>query len=101
MLKPGGNRTFQEYSTAVFIPYIESQLEHRSRLDLVWDCYLKSGSLKAPVRCNRGKGIRRCVTASGPLPSNWQNFLRNSDNKEELFSFLSEQVMQLVVTDKK
>ncbi|KAG7156429.1 hypothetical protein Hamer_G006188, partial [Homarus americanus] len=46
---------------------------------------LKPGS----IRCNRGKGIRRRVTPSGPLPSNWQNFLRNSDNKEELFSFLS------------
>ncbi|KAG7175900.1 hypothetical protein Hamer_G009939 [Homarus americanus] len=69
MLKPGGSRTFQEYSTA--------------------------------VRCNRGKGIRRRVTASGPLPSNWQNFLRHSDNKEELFSFLSEQVMQLVVKESK
>ncbi|KAG7160296.1 hypothetical protein Hamer_G025085, partial [Homarus americanus] len=101
MLNPGGSRTFQEYSTAVFIPYIESQLEHRSRLDLVWDCYLKSGSLKATVRCNHGKGIRRRVTASSPLPSNWQNFLRNSDNKEELFSFLSEQDMQLVVKESK
>ncbi|KAG7176822.1 hypothetical protein Hamer_G000003 [Homarus americanus] len=100
MLKLGGSRTFQEYSTAVFIPYIESQLEYRSRLDVVWNCYLKSGSLKATVRCNRGKGIRRRVTASGPLPSNWQNFLRNSDNKEELFSFLSEQDMQLVVKEK-
>ncbi|KAG7168451.1 hypothetical protein Hamer_G002510, partial [Homarus americanus] len=101
MLKPGGIRTFQEYSTAVFIPSIESQLEYRTRLDLVWNCYLKSGSLKATVRCNRGKGIRRRVTASGPLPSNWQNFLRNSDNKEELFSFQSEQVMQLVVKESK
>ncbi|KAG7163357.1 hypothetical protein Hamer_G004492 [Homarus americanus] len=79
----------------------ESQLEYRSRLDLVWDCYLKSWSRKVTVRCNRGKGIRRRVTASGPLPSNWQNFLRNSDNKEELFSFLSEQVMQLVVKESK
>ncbi|KAG7160196.1 hypothetical protein Hamer_G012740 [Homarus americanus] len=101
MLKPGGSRTFQEYSTAVYIPYIESQLEYRSRLDLVWECYLKSGRLKATVKCNRGKGIRRRVTASGPLPSNWQNFLRNSDNKEELFSFLSEQVMQLAVKESK
>ncbi|KAG7168383.1 hypothetical protein Hamer_G002412 [Homarus americanus] len=101
VLKPGGSRIFQEYSTAVFIPYIESQLEYRSRLDLVWDCYLKSGRLKATVRCNRGKGILRRVTASGPLPSNWQNFLCNSDNKEELFSFLSEQVMQLVVKESK
>ncbi|KAG7168707.1 hypothetical protein Hamer_G024836 [Homarus americanus] len=52
MLKPGGSRTFQEYSTAVFIPYIESQLEYRSRLDLVWDCYLKSGSLEATDTAN-------------------------------------------------
>ncbi|KAG7169067.1 hypothetical protein Hamer_G026031 [Homarus americanus] len=101
MLKPRGSRTIQEYSTAVFIPYIELQLEFRSRLDLVWDCYLKSGSLKATVRCNHGKGIRRCVTVSGPLPSNWQNFLCNSDNKEELFSFLSKQFMQLVVKESK
>ncbi|KAG7160431.1 hypothetical protein Hamer_G001677 [Homarus americanus] len=101
MLKPGGSRTFQECSTAVFIPYIKSQLKHRSRLNLEWDCYLKSGSLKATVRCNRGKGIRRCVTASGPLLSNWQNFLHNSDNKEELFRLLSEQVMQLVVKESK
>ncbi|KAG7168460.1 hypothetical protein Hamer_G002523 [Homarus americanus] len=101
MFKPGGSRTFQEYSTAVLIPCIESQLEYRSRLDLVWDCYLKFGSLKATVRCNRGKGIRRSITASGPLPCNWQNFLHNSDNKEELFSFLSEQVMQLVVKESK
>ncbi|KAG7177937.1 hypothetical protein Hamer_G026516 [Homarus americanus] len=101
MFKPGGSRTFQEYSTAVFIPYIDSQLEYRSRLDLVWDCYMKSGSLKATVRCNHGKGIRRRVTASGLLPSNWQNFLRNSDNKDELFSFVSEQVMQLVVKESK
>ncbi|KAG7175243.1 hypothetical protein Hamer_G001271 [Homarus americanus] len=101
MFKPGGSSTFQEYSTAVFIPYIESQLEYRSRLDLVWDCYLKSGSLKATVRCNHGNGIRRRGTASGPVPSNWQNFLRNSDNKEELYSFLSEQVMQMVVKESK
>ncbi|KAG7176515.1 hypothetical protein Hamer_G024553 [Homarus americanus] len=70
MLNPGSSRTFQEYSTAVFISFIESQLEYGSRLDLVWDCY-------------------------------WQNFLRNSDNKEELFSFLAEQVMQLVVKESK
>ncbi|KAG7156428.1 hypothetical protein Hamer_G006187 [Homarus americanus] len=66
MLKPGGSTVFQEYSTAVFIPYIESQLEYRSRLDL-----------------------------------QLENFLRNSDNKEELFSFLSEQVMQLAVKERK
>ncbi|KAG7172955.1 hypothetical protein Hamer_G008452 [Homarus americanus] len=56
---------------------------------------------RSNIDLDRGKGIRRRVTASGPLPSNWQNFFCNSDNKEELFSFLSEQVMQLVVKESK
>ncbi|KAG7162906.1 hypothetical protein Hamer_G025061, partial [Homarus americanus] len=95
MFKPGGSRTFQEYSTAVFIPYIESQLEYRSRLDLVWDCYLKSGSPKATVRCNHGKGIRRRVTASVTTKRN------SSVSCEQVVQLVVKESKQLVVTDKK
>ena len=107
MLNPGQSKTFLDYATDVFVPYILSQLQNHSRLDLVWDRYANSGSLKATARANRGKGIRRRVTGTTLLPGNWDTFLRVDENKEELFSFLSKQVMesinvpekQLVATD--
>ena len=109
MLKPGHSKTFMEYATEVFIPYILSQLQHRSHLNLVWHHYAKSGSLKATARANRGKGIHRRVTATASLPGSWHDFFRVNNNKEELFSFLSRQVTesinipdkQLVATDGK
>lgn len=107
MLKPGTSKTFLDYATDVFAPYIQSQLQQRTRLDLVWDRYTLAFSLKATARANRGKGIRRRVTTSALLPGNWQGFLRVGDNKEELFSFLSKHLAesfnvpgkQLVATD--
>ena len=38
------------------------------------------------------KRIRRKVAASTKLPSNWQDFLKDDTNKEELFSFLTSAV---------
>ncbi|XP_064086105.1 uncharacterized protein LOC135201158 [Macrobrachium nipponense] len=104
---PGHSKTFLDYATDIFVPYILSQLQNHSRLDLVWDRYANSGSLKATARANRGKGIRRRVTGTALLPGNWHTFLRVDENKEELFHFLSKQVMesinvpekQLIATD--
>ena len=106
MLKPGTSKTFEEYAHQVFLPYISGQLRHVSRLDLVWDSYVVD-TLKATARAKRGKGVRRRVVASAPIPGNWQNFLRVDLNKQELFSFLSKVLIQsfdkdnkeLVVTD--
>ena len=81
------SRTFGEYARDVFIPYITSELERSSRVDLVWDVYLND-SLKMIARENRGTGARRRVLPNVKLPSNWKNFLRNDDNKDELFQFL-------------
>ena len=96
MLKPGLCKTFIEYASDIFIPYILSQLQHQSHLDLVWDYYAKTGSLKATARSNRGKGIHRHVTANGYLSGNWHDFLHVNDNKEELFCFLSRQVIESI-----
>ena len=59
----------------------------------MWDQY-KQDSLKADTREKRGKlkGIRRKVAASTKLPGNWQDFLKDNANKEELFSFLTSAV---------
>ena len=105
MLKPGSSETFEEYAHKIFIPYISGQLQHVSRLDLVWDSYV-ANTLKATAREKRGKGIRQRVVASARIPRNWNNFLHVDLNKEELFSFLSKTLVEsvkhqkeLVVTD--
>ena len=107
MLKPNHSKTFMEYATNQFIPYILSQLHHQSHLDLVLDHCAKSSSQKATARANRGKGICRRVSATASLPGNWHDFLHVDENKEELLNFLSRQVTesinipdkQFVVTD--
>ena len=45
-------------------------------------------SLKSQARIQRGKGIRKRVYGSTYVPKYWQQFLRDSANKTELFTFL-------------
>ena len=52
MLAPGTTKTFSEYATQVFLPYATSQLQHASRVDVVFDEYLPD-SLKAATRKKR------------------------------------------------
>ncbi len=86
-LKPCVSSTFDYYAHNVFLPYVFSQLNRASRVDIVWDQYFDN-SLKSQTRSKRGKGIRRRVEASSSLPGNWQEFLRVDANKIELFAFL-------------
>ena len=91
MLRPGSAKTFSDYASQVFLPYVASQLQQASRVDIIWDEY-RPDNLKAETRVNRGKGVRRRVEASTPIPGNWQEFLRTDENKVELFSFLAKRV---------
>jgi len=83
--------TFDDYADKVFIPYLLQQLQDIPRLDVVWDTYIPD-SLKASTRDKRGKGTRRKVAGQTKLPKNWMEFLRDSENKKELFAFLSSKV---------
>ena len=74
MLKLGTVKTFEEYAQQMFIPYVVRQLQHVSRLDLVWDSY-RADTLKASTREQRGKGVRRRVVDSAVIPGIWQSFL--------------------------
>ena len=56
MVKPGTEQTLSEYAADSFIPYIRAQLSQVTRLDIVWDEYLKN-SLKATTRGKRGTGV--------------------------------------------
>ena len=80
-------RTFDDYAIQVFLPYINAKLQQVSRLDIVWDQYHEN-SLTSQARNLRGKTIRKRVHGSTCVPKNWQQFLRDSANKTELFTFL-------------
>ena len=73
----------------VFLPWMERTLQGTGMIDIIWDVY-RTQSLKESTREKRGKGIRRKVSGTTKLPSNFQDFLRDSMNKEELIDFLSE-----------
>ncbi len=85
--------TFAEYTDKVFIPYVKKQLERTTRVDIVWDTYAPD-SLKESTREKRGKGIRRKVSGQTKLPGKWMDFLRDSDNKKELFAFITSKVAE-------
>ncbi|KAJ8405993.1 hypothetical protein AAFF_G00308810 [Aldrovandia affinis] len=53
---------------------------------------IDGAALKAETRSKRGRGVRRRVTGKGKIPSNWRNFLRENDNKAELFNFLADKI---------
>jgi len=67
MSSPRNSQTFEDYSKTVFMPYIDQQLEHTDRIDIVWDVYTQ-GSLKAATRESRGKGVRWRVELSSKMP---------------------------------
>ena len=93
-LSTTGISTFDEYAGNVFMPYIKKQLEASTRVDVVWDTYITC-SLKESTREKRGKGMRREVTGRNKLPRNWIDFLQNSENKQQLFSFLSHKLASM------
>ncbi len=86
-------KTFNDYCNNLFLPWIESAHQSSDRVDIVWDVYEKK-SLKESTREKRGKGIRRKVSGTANLPSNFKDFLRDSTNKQELCDFLTERVSE-------
>ena len=64
------------------------------RTDVVFDVYLP-WSLKSETREKRGQGIRKRVTGISKTPKNWQSFLRDGNNKTELFYFLADKIAEI------
>ena len=97
MLAPNcTSKTFLDYCNDSFIPYLEFNTNLMKRVDLVFDRYLNE-SLKSATRSNCGIGVRQKVTENGKLPSNWETFLRCSENKSELLRIV-ENFSKLVIT---
>lgn len=84
------NRNIFDGAALVYKEFRQSIVENTEntearRVDIVWDLY-SDMSHKKQVRNNRGQGVRRQVHEDHKLPSNWSNFLKNAQNKEELNS---------------
>lgn len=92
-LIPRGNHNFQTYGECQLLKLIHTELRKTSRVDVVWDCY-REHSIKEEIRSDRGKGSRLKVSARVQIPKNWCEFLQDSKNKTELFSFLTEIVLK-------
>ena len=72
-------KSFQDYLNAVK-SYVVKKCGSYEHISVVFDVYIEN-SLKAATRQSRGKWMPMQVTLNGPLPSNWQNFLRVDSNK--------------------
>lgn len=92
-LPPRSPKTFDEYARMDILPRIETYSNTYRRTDIVFDVYWQS-SLKSEARSKRGKAIRRRVTGTCKTPSNWQSFLRDENNKRELFHFIADKVTE-------
>ena len=49
---------------------------------------------KTVQKKNRGAGVCRKVTGNCLIPTNWMTFLKCSENKAELFPYLSNMVVK-------
>ena len=95
MIRPTLAKNFREYVSLHIIPYFKSKMsDNTQRLDAVWDTY-PDDNLKALTQQKRGNGARIKVgDGSTPIPRHEWNtsFLKNEDNKKELFAFISKQL---------
>jgi len=72
--------------------YHTSDTNSKVLTEWMWCGTYHSSSTKESAREKRGKGIRRKVAGPNKIPGKWQEFLKDSDNKQELLAFLSEKV---------
>jgi len=63
----------------------------------VFDRYFQlSLKLKDPTRARRGIGIRRRVHTTAKVPRDWKDFLKNKENKADLFRFLAQEIVNRI-----
>ena len=64
-----------------------------SRVDAVWDTY-PDQSIKAQTQGKKGDGQKRKLAPQTPMPNDWHNFLKNRENKMQLFNILGDALVQ-------
>ena len=97
MVPPTRATTFAEYVSLHIVPFLKSQVTTAvQRIDAIWDTYPEQ-NLKSLTQQRRGSGTRTLLKPDGdgntPIPKReWQSYLKNVKNKQELFSFISRQL---------
>ncbi|KAL8590645.1 hypothetical protein ACOMHN_011080 [Nucella lapillus] len=96
MVRPTTANTFSEYVSLHIVPYLEAQITSSTqRIDAIWDNYPEENNLKVLTQQRRRNGPRtRVGDGSTPIPKrDWNSgFLKNEENKKELFSFITTQI---------
>ena len=92
--KPYNSTTFGQYCSAEIPLKIQQHLAGLKRLDFVFDTY-RPDSIKGQTREARGDGIRIAVRNETPIATKFQSFLRNNDNKTELFKLLAVNIAEI------
>ena len=87
MNPPPSSKVFGDYCLEIKSKIEGLKRNGTERVDLVFDIY-KENSLKFQTRQNRGQGTRIAVRETTPIPKDFQKFVRNDKNKNELFQML-------------
>jgi len=93
IIKPQRASVFGEYTKMQLLPYLESHMmDSTTRVDAIWDTYMET-SLKSQTRIKRG-GTALCRTRVSdkiPIPkgAQWQLFVKDRQNRDELYQFIS------------
>ena len=66
-----------------------------TRIDIVYDVYYKI-SIKNATREKHGRGFRYTVSGQEKILKDWKAFLNISENKIELFAFLTDVVTHML-----
>ena len=82
--------TFDHFASLIYNYIVNVLCQNYERCDIVADQYLTS-SLKEGTRSKRGSsGTKFNFTGSTKFPSNFENFLNNSENKSSPYQFLAQ-----------
>jgi len=97
MVPPTRALTFSEYVPMHIVPFLKAQMTTTvQRIDTVWNTYPEQ-NLKSQTQLRRGSGTRTQLEPDGdgttPIPKrDWQSYMKNVENKKEIFSFVSKQL---------
>ena len=98
--KPKCVNNIGDYVEQTFISLIKKLLSRFQRVDILFDRYFEC-SIKDVTRVSRGNGGRFHVMSTTPVPRKWKDFMRNSENKAEMFKLIAECVKNVVIPEGK
>ena len=91
MHPPNLSKTLGQYFEEEIQTKLGAILSQVSRVDIVFDVY-NARTIKSQTREYKGKGKRVSVRKETPIVKNFRDFMKNDDNKTELFNMTADAV---------